>query len=218
MIRLLVPLGLALALTGCDTPAPGDPLLTSGPPGPASLAGELIHSNAKTPPSSKPGECWADAVTPAVYETDTEHDLVAPGQPATAGHPATPAVYQTVTRQKIVQDRQQVWFRSPCPEDTTPEFIGTLQRALLARGYYSGPLTGTMDATTRAALRRYQAPQGLDSEILSLAAARQLGLISYNYGQPQAVAGAPGETPAPEAAPVAAAPIPVVKHPVEQDP
>lgn len=218
MIRLVVPFGLLLALVGCDAATSGDPLITSGPPGPASLAGELIHSNAKTPPSSKPGECWADAVTPAVYETDTEHDLVAPGQPATAGHPATPAVYQTVTRQKIVQDRQQVWFRSPCPEDATPEFIGTLQRALLARGYYARSLTGAMDGPTRAALRRYQASQGLDSEILSLAAARQLGLVSYDLGQPQAVAGAPGDTPAPQATPVVAAPIPVVKHPVEQDP
>ena len=215
MIRLLVPLGLALALAGCEAAAPGDPLMTSGPPGPASLAGELIHSNAKTPPASKPGACWADAVTPAVFETDTDHDLVTPGQPATAGHPATPAVYQTVTRQKIVQDRQQVWFRSPCPEDMTPEFTGTLQRALLARGYYHGPLTGVMDAPTRAALRRYQASQGLDSEILSLAAARQLGLVSYDLGQPQAVAGALDDTPAPDAAPI---PIPVVKHPVEQDP
>lgn len=216
MIRLLVPFGLALALAGCVAPTPGDPLMAPDAVGPASLAGELIHSNAKTPPSSKPGECWADAVTPAIYETDTEHEMVTAGQPATAGHPATPAVYQTVTRQKIVQDRQQVWFRSPCPEDQTPEFIGTLQRALLARGYYHGPLTGAMDAPTRAALRRYQASQGLDSEILSLAAARQLGLISYNYGQPQAVAGAADDTPAP--APVVPSPVPVVKHPVEQDP
>ncbi|MBI1218722.1 MAG: peptidoglycan-binding protein [Rhodobacteraceae bacterium] len=216
MIRLLVPLGLALALAGCDTTTVGDPLMKSGALGPSSLAGELIHSNAATPPSSKPGACWADAVTPAVFETDTEHDLLTPGQPATAGHPAVPAVYQTVTRQKIVQDRQQVWFRSPCPEVMTPEFIGTLQRALVARGYYHGPLTGTMDAPTRAALRRYQAAEGLDSEILSLGAARQLGLVTYDLGQPEATAGAEAPGDAPEPAP---APVPVPrKHPVEQDP
>lgn len=31
---------------------------------------------------------------------------------------------------------------------------------------------------TRAAVRRYQKPQGLDSGILSLAAARKLGLVA----------------------------------------
>jgi peptidoglycan hydrolase-like protein with peptidoglycan-binding domain len=35
-----------------------------------------------------------------------------------------------------------------------------------------------MDARTRAAVRAYQKPEGLDSGILSLAAARRLGLVA----------------------------------------
>lgn len=194
MSRVLAPLGLVLVLGACAGTPPGDPLLKPGALGQASLEPELIHSNADRPPSKKPGECWADAVTPAVFETDTTHEMVSAAKPATAGHPAVPAVYQTVSRQRIVKDRMQVWFRRPCPELMTPAFVGALQRALLARGYYGGALTGAMDPPTRAAIRRYQAPLGLDSEILSLGAARQLGLVSYNLGQPQAAAGAPGET------------------------
>ncbi len=172
MIRTLLPLGLiGVSLMAC---APADPLLNPHALGPSSLAKDLIHSTSKTPPSSAPGVCWANAVTPAVFETTTEHDLVTPATPTSQ------AVYQTVTRQQIVTDRQQVWFRAPCPALMTPDFIGTLQRALLARGYYRGPLTGTMDTPTRAALRRYQAGLGLDSEILSLGAARELGLVSYD--------------------------------------
>lgn len=170
-------------LAGCGRTVPGDPLLKPGALGPAALSGQLIRSTSDNPPSAKPGECWANAVTPAVFETDTTHALVRAAKPASPGHPAEPAEYQTVTRQRIVQDREHVWFRSPCPEIMTPDFIGSLQRALYARDYYRGAFTGEMDAPTKAALRRYQAQLGLDSGILALGTARLLGLVSYNFGQ-----------------------------------
>jgi peptidoglycan hydrolase-like protein with peptidoglycan-binding domain len=56
------------------------------------------------------------------------------------------------------------------------DFAATLQRALAARGYYDGPVTGVIDAETTRAIRAYQAPLGIDSATLSLAAARRLGL------------------------------------------
>ncbi|MDE3080643.1 MAG: peptidoglycan-binding protein [Paracoccaceae bacterium] len=183
--------GLAVLLSACANPGAQDPLLKTGAIGPQSLSADLVHSKSAEPPSARPGECWADAVTPAVFETDTIHQLVQPAKPAKDGQPAQPAEYQTITRQRIVQDRQNVWFRTPCPTDVTPDFIGTLQRALLARGYYNGPLTGAMDAPTQAALRRFQAERGLDSAILSLGAARMLGLFTYNLGQPQVAVGTP---------------------------
>ena len=37
-----------------------------------------------------------------------------------------------------------------------------------------------IDRATSGAIRRYQAPQGLASDRLSLAAARQLGLVAYD--------------------------------------
>ncbi len=212
MIRPSLPLALtALLLTACTHPA--DPLLRPDALGSQTLSGELVHRTADTPPASNPGVCWADAVTPAVYETETEHERVKPASPGAA------PVYQTITRQRIVKDREQVWFRAPCPAEMTPEFIGTLQRALLARGYYHGPLSGEMDPPTRAALRHFQSPLGLDSEILSLGAARMLGLVSYDLGQPPPRP-APPEVTGPQPAPDPAAPAGTLPKPalLEQDP
>ena len=56
--------------------------------------------------------------------------------------------------------------------------MSSVQRALSVRGLYRGPITGQMDSPTRAAIRKFQKPQGLDSGILSTAAARKLGLIA----------------------------------------
>lgn len=78
-----------------------------------------------------------------------------------------------------VEDRL---FATPCPGATTPEFWASLQRALSVRGLYTGPVTGQPDGATGEAVRRYQAPLGLDSPVLSLDAARQLGLIRWPQG------------------------------------
>ncbi len=77
-----------------------------------------------------------------------------------------------------MQPREEIWFRSPCPEEMTVEFIASLQRALKARGLYLLPLTGQMDMPTRAALRRYQPSAGWKVDRLSLTAARELGLVA----------------------------------------
>lgn len=69
-------------------------------------------------------------------------------------------------------------FEIPCADDLPADFTASLQRALSARALYSGAITGKMDANTRAAVRRYQQPDGIDSGTLSLAAARKLGLIA----------------------------------------
>jgi hypothetical protein len=112
-----------------------------------------------------------------VIETYTEHVLLQTEKRDSAGQLISPAVFRTEIRQEIVQDRQEVWFRAPCPEAVTQEFVATVQRALKARGIYVAPLTGQFDAPTRLAIRQYQAPLGLDSERLSLAAARSLGIL-----------------------------------------
>ena len=94
------------------------------------------------------------------------------------GTVTAPAIYKTETVQRIVREREENWFETPCPEEMTKDFVASLQRALAVRGYYVWQVTGEMDPRTRAAIRRYQQPQGLDSGILSLAAAQQLGLVS----------------------------------------
>ncbi|MEC8794994.1 MAG: peptidoglycan-binding domain-containing protein, partial [Pseudomonadota bacterium] len=92
----------------------------------------------------------------------------------------SPALYRTETLQRIVRERRETWFETPCPEVQDSEFLASLQRALKARGYHVGPVTGTYDWLTRRAVQTYQKEQGLDSATLSLAAARQLGLVAYD--------------------------------------
>lgn len=166
--RWSVPAGvLTLAvLAGCDAPLPvpgvGEP--------------DIIQIHSTPPPGSAPGQCWGQEAHPAVVETVTEQVLLQPPQVRSDGTVASPGVYKTETQQRIVQERRELWFRTPCPDEMTEAFVASLQRSLAARGLYAGPVNGRMDRLTRRAVRAYQAPLGLDSGILALAAARKLGL------------------------------------------
>jgi len=144
-------------------------------PSRAELAGEILRTS---PPDGDDSTCWAAEISPAVIETVTEQDLITPEIRDASGMVTTPATFRSTSRQRIVRDRDEVWFRAPCPSQMTVEVIATLQRALKARGLYLQPLTGVMDETTSEAVRRFQAERGLDSRQLSLAAARELGIIS----------------------------------------
>jgi Putative peptidoglycan binding domain len=121
--------------------------------------------------------CVARDLTPALIQTVTENVLVSPAKIAPDGSTSREAVFEKRTRQKIVQERRMAEFAALCPTELTPEFVASLQRALKARGYYTGPVTGNLDDTTAKAVRRYQAQSGLNSTILSAAAARRLGLL-----------------------------------------
>jgi hypothetical protein len=138
-----------------------------------------VRTHATPPPGSDPAACYGQDATPAVIETVTEQIMLQPAQISVSGEIQYPAVYKTETRQAIVRERRELWFETPCENKLTPEFVASLQRALKARGQYRGPINGEMTARTRHAIRAYQKPQGLDSAILSNAAAKQLGLIAY---------------------------------------
>lgn len=144
----------------------------------ADLSEELVRLDRPGPPAKPEGACWESDVTPAVIETVTEQVIVTPETRGPDGTVLQPATFRTDTRTRILRDREEVWFRAPCPAEYTVEFVTTLQRALKARGFYLLPLTGALDAGTRDAVRRYQAERGLDSPRLSLAAARELGLVT----------------------------------------
>jgi hypothetical protein len=167
----LLPLVVALGLIGCT------PNGTKAPTR-ADLGAEAIGSKLGAAPKAKPGECWASDTSPAIIETVTEQKIVTPESRNEAGNIVQLATYFTTTRQEMVRERAEIWFRAPCPEEQTSEFIATLQRALKARGYFLLPLTAEMDPATNEALRRFQSERGLDSAILSLAAAQELGLIT----------------------------------------
>ncbi len=167
-------LALLAGLAGCAAQIP-DPAALSEPP--------LTRSTLPPPPGAAPGTCWGRHVSPAVIETVTQQVLVRPAETQPDGTVTRPAAWRTETTQKIVKERRETWFETPCKAQMTPDFIASLQRALAARGLYRGPVNGQMDARTRAAIRRYQKPQGLNSGILSLATARKLGLIAVERPQ-----------------------------------
>lgn len=161
-----------LALLGC---------VPVSAPGRADLGIELVRST--QPPKGAADACWARSTTPAVIETTTEQVQLSPEIRNADGSLRTPATYRTQTRQRLLQDREEVWFRAPCPEEFTADYVATLQRALKARGLYLLPLTGLLDAPTNEAIRRFQAARGLDSPLLSLAAAQELGVSSTRLDQ-----------------------------------
>lgn len=166
LARHFVP-GLALlaALAGCTPSGP------SAPPEPQ-LGGEIE--------TAADGRCYGRDIAPAVIETQTAHDLVAPESRGQDGALVSPATYQTVTRQVIVRERQEVAFETLCPPAYSASFVASLQRALLARGYYRGAPDGILDDATRRAIQDFQRGAGPDSPLLSLAAARRLGLVALS--------------------------------------
>jgi len=157
----------ASLMAACVTPLPGG---LSEP--------NLVQTLAEAPPGAAPGTCWGKVVSPAVIETVTEQIVLQPAEVLEDGSVVAPAVYKTETRQAIVEERKVTWFETLCAADLTPEFVESLQRALKARDHYRGPVDGEMNARTRAGVRQYQQPLGLDSGILTLAAARKLGLVA----------------------------------------
>ncbi|WP_421701488.1 peptidoglycan-binding domain-containing protein [Aliiroseovarius sp.] len=168
LTSLVAPLAALLALTACVAPG-----LPTAPEGATLLA------PGEGPPDAVDGACYGKDVTPAVIETVTEQVLIQPPQIASDGAIIAPAVYKTDTRQRIVQDRQEFFFEVPCPDQMTPEFIASVQRALEVRGIYRGAITGEMDAKTRRAIRQFQLP-GFNSDILTMDSARRLGLVAYD--------------------------------------
>lgn len=174
---LTLGLGLVAAvLTGCTTaPVTG--------PAQADLQIEQVRLKGEGPPKGPEGACWDKDVTPAVIETVTEQVHVTDEVRDDQGRVVTPATFRTVTSQRMVRDRQEVWFRAPCPAEITVAFVASLQRALKARGLYAEAVTGEWNAATAEAVRRFQAARGLDSPRLSLAAARELGLIAVDVGR-----------------------------------
>ena len=163
----------ALALPACTTTAVPAVRTSSGPAVPQMAAIETDLS----------GRCIGRAITPAVIETVTAQELDQPAILGPDGAVLQPARYRSVIRQNITRDRQEVLFETICPPAFTPEFVATLQRALATRGYYAGPITGVLDTATGRAVQDYQRQIGPDSPLLSIGAARALGIVSLSDEQ-----------------------------------
>jgi hypothetical protein len=138
----------------------------------------VILGNGLAPAGAAPGTCWGKIPTPAVVETVTEQILVTPAKINPDGTIATLPVYREEKRQQIVTPRMDRWFEIPCPPAFTVEFVSTLQRALIARGLFTGAVTGNMDEATRRAVLAIQTAEGLSSDVLSIETARALGIVA----------------------------------------
>lgn len=168
-------------LAACQSTAPEEDSFTSViTPVTNSGAGAVQVMRGVGPPNANPQSCYGREIEPAVVETVTEQIMVEPEQLDRDGNVRRPAVFVTATEQRIIEDRTETWFETPCAMEGDVDYIATLQRALTARGHYSGAATGVMNRATVRAIRAYQQPQGLDSGVLSLAAARQLGLSVWD--------------------------------------
>jgi len=130
------------------------------------------------------GRCFGRDTTPARIETVTEQIIVQPAVVSTDGTVQSPAAFRTVTRQRITRERREVEFETVCPQDLTPQFIASLQRALITRGYLRGQISGVMDTRTRNAVRAYQRQRGNhDTAILDIITARDFGLVELTTEQ-----------------------------------
>lgn len=145
-----------------------------------STGGDLSSEILTTRPTETEGQCHHSEMRPALFETITEQEILRPEVKAADGSTVQPATLRSVTRQSQLRPRQDIWFRIPCPDDMgqSDVFAASLQRALKARGHYTGEVNGVMDSATRAAVLQYQSGLGLQSETLTLASARRLGLIA----------------------------------------
>ena len=122
-------------------------------------------------------QCYFEKITPAKISTQVETRLVQPEKRNTAGQLVSPAQYETTRTQTITKPRSVTKIDAVCPEDMTPEFITSLQRAFQARELFSSTLTASMDMSTRSAILNFQTVRGVSSETVTKATAQALGLV-----------------------------------------
>lgn len=168
-MKAVLPVALSVTLGAC------------GPLSPPEVARfqEPALTVVKGSDPENPDACYGEDVVPAMIETVTEQVLERPATRAEDGTVVRPALYRTETVARILRQRQDIRFEAVCPDDMTPQFIASLHRALAVRGHYTAPVSGEINRDTRSAIRRFQKAEGLDSAVLSVAAAKRLGLAVY---------------------------------------
>lgn len=171
--RILLAL-CGLSLAGCAVPQAGDPHVV-----PAFVAAQIETDD--------DGRCFGRDITPAVIETVTAQVLDQPEVRAEDGSVVSPAVFRSEIRQEITRERQVVAFETICPPAYTVEFVQTLQRALMARGFYRGEINGHLDADTGRAIQSFQRDDGPDSPLLWISTARELGIVALSPEQIEAL-------------------------------
>lgn len=129
------------------------------------------------------GKCFAKDTAPAVIETVTLQEMVTPEQRDESGVVTVPAAFRTMVRQQIVRERSEIRFETICPQNYSQDLVSTLQRALKARGFYTGPISGILDETTGTAIQRFQRQDGRDTPLLAIETARKLGVVAFDLNE-----------------------------------
>ena len=110
---------------------------------------------------------------PATYKTVKVTKLVTPERTKKTVIPAT---YKTVSKQVQVAPQTVKWMPVLCKSSMTVNTISKIQRALTAAGFNT-PVTGSLDAATKASVKAYQTKKGLIVSGLSIATLKDLGVL-----------------------------------------
>ncbi len=110
---------------------------------------------------------------PATYKTVQVTKLVTP---ETTKKTVIPATFKTVSKQVKVSDQSVKWMPVLCKSSMTIETITKIQKALTAAGFKT-PVTGMLDAATKASVKAYQTKKGLTVSGLSIATLKDLGVL-----------------------------------------
>lgn len=110
---------------------------------------------------------------PATYKTVQVTKLVTP---ETTKKTVIPATFKTVSKQVKVSDQSVKWMPVLCKSSMTVETISKIQTALTKAGYKT-PVTGMLDAATKASVKAYQTKKGLTVSGLSIATLKDLGVL-----------------------------------------
>ncbi len=124
------------------------------------------------------GRCFARMAGPTRTDIVTELVEVQPEVKDRNGVVTQPAIFRNVTGPKTVVTGQGARFETVCPQVYTPDFVATLQRALIVRRAYDGEVTGLMDEATSLALQQFQRGMDVDSPLLAMRVGRDLGIVA----------------------------------------
>lgn len=158
----------AAGLAACNAIAPAQP---------ASLPADSVISLGEIETDAS-GQCYARSAGPTQTTIVTELVEVVPAVKDANGVVVTPAIFRNVTRPQTQRVGAGPRFETVCPQRLTPSFVETLQRALLVRRAYAGPISGDYDDATSLAVQQFQRGMGIDSGLLAVTVAQDLGLVA----------------------------------------
>ena len=123
------------------------------------------------------GRCFAFTIPPTETQVIIEQVISIPEARAEDGTLITPAIYRDQEREIQVPVGDSDRFEVICPQNLSQNFVASVQRALLVRGYHVEAVNGLIDQPTRNAILTYQKDQGLISANLGVQTAIGLGLV-----------------------------------------